>query len=103
VLGVGIRWYVTRQSLFVGGIAFPNLRFRGYESLPTHANGNGNGVREEKPVILEDLKGWRLWMGVLQGVVLLGLTIVHTVILLQDGTGFLRFVFLAYWVFSIRN
>jgi hypothetical protein len=100
VLGLGLTWYLSGDPLFAKQvIRLPRFRFREYESLPTFANGNANGVnRDEKSSALEELKGWRLRMGVLQGAVLLALTIVHTVILLQDGANFLRIVFIVYWV-----
>ena len=77
-------------------------RFRNgeYESLAPHEE-NANGVSHDRlAVIPEEFKGWRLAMGVLLGIVLIALVIVHTLILITNGPSLLRIVFIVYWVCS---
>lgn len=81
-------------------VRLPRFRNREYESLAPHED-NANGVSHDKLIVIpEEFKGWRLLMGVLLGTVLLALVIVHTLILITNGSSLLRIVFIVYWVSS---
>ena len=91
---------VSGDPIFPKGVVkIPRFRYHDYDPLPTHVqNGNGVGLPEHKDFTPEPLLGWRLRMAFLHSLVLLALLLVHTVILLNDGTTFLRIVFVPYWV-----
>jgi hypothetical protein len=85
-------WCISRNPIFGNGVVkFPC--FQGYESLA--ANGHGLYTKCQ---IVESLTGWRLRMGVLQNVTLLGLVSVYTAILVTTRVKFISIVLVVYQV-----
>jgi hypothetical protein len=100
VLILCLSWYVSGDPIFVkDAIKLPRFRHLDYNPIHSHTeNGNGINHREAKKFRTEPLNGWRLWMGVLQNLVLLSLVAIHVVVLVTAGPDFLQIVFVVYWV-----
>lgn len=83
-------------------LKLPRFRCQDYESVPSHReNGHDISHTKARNTALEPLEGWRLRMGVLQGIILLALVAIHAVILVSDGPTSLRIVFVVYWVRAV--
>jgi hypothetical protein len=104
VFGLTLTWYWSGDPLFAKEtFVLPRFRFRNYESLSHHVNGNGLDHGGDKSAVLEDFIGWRFRMGVLYSATLLALTIVHAVVLVENGSTFLRIVFVAFWALPFSS
>lgn len=74
---------------------------RNYEILPTSEPGDNTSNEPQEAMEVEPLSGWRFRSGALLTSILLVLTILHSLIWLEDRDSLFQVIFIIYWVSPI--
>lgn len=97
VLTFAAVWFYSLSPVF-SKFEFHVRRFVGFGVVPTQPDNDIEGDLGDSKEAVEPFSGWRLGMGVLLNITFVALTVVHTLILIEnDGTSF-QIVFVIYWV-----